>query len=369
MSRLWWLVPFGACLLAVILTGNKTLLDISERSSCPFCYGDDFCSALENATFQYNSLQKVAFNFVSVKNVFFAQLDGRELVLKKLADCAVFSLLNQDVFREAKPKAIKQEDLVTLLSDNRRHFHTCNRATAQQLIQAIPSKNSKELANLWTLLNVNVEPLLLEVFRKEHKWPVPHFFGYCGRLAVEENCGVPLNEVQLLHWNHRAHIALQLLQAADKFTSGHEEFRLYLTDVSPDNVAVNLQDFSVAFVDLEHGILQGIHSDQPATLAHYTQYMPEEEFAFFSDSVCASRISDHNIYAVCRLFLSPAAPWPMMLGGLLHSPQAAPERLFSLIELCVHSPNEIPRFSLSRTIQQLLRDLLNDAGYYNLKNE
>ncbi|KAH1004605.1 hypothetical protein HUJ05_005397 [Dendroctonus ponderosae] len=356
MSRLWWLVPFGACLLAVILTGNKTLLDISERSSCPFCYGDDFCSALENATFQYNSLQKVAFNFVSVKNVFFAQLDGRELVLKKLADCAVFSLLNQDVFREAKPKAIKQEDLVTLLSDNRRHFHTCNRATAQQLIQAIPSKNSKELANLWTLLNVNVEPLLLEVFRKEHKWPVPHFFGYCGRLAVEENCGVPLNEVQLLHWNHRAHIALQLLQAADKFTSGHEEFRLR-----------NSAPFIGNTLDLHRYFCYS--TDQPATLAHYTQYMPEEEFAFFSDSVCASRISDHNIYAVCRLFLSPAAPWPMMLGGLLHSPQAAPERLFSLIELCVHSPNEIPRFSLSRTIQQLLRDLLNDAGYYNLKNE
>lgn len=104
--RRWWL--FGAVLLAVIFARNKTVLDVSERSSCPVCYGFDFCSALENATFQYNSLQKVAFNLVSVKNVFFAELGGRELVLKKLADRADFSLLNLDVFAEA----LKQQDTV-----------------------------------------------------------------------------------------------------------------------------------------------------------------------------------------------------------------------------------------------------------------
>lgn len=142
---------------------------------------------------------------------------------------------------------------MALLTDSRRSFHTCNRNVAFQLLQAISPRNP---ANLWTVLHVNVEPLLLEVFRKEHQWPLPHFFGFCGRFAVEENCGVPLNYVQGVHWHHRAHMALQLLHAAEQFTSAHPKFRLYLTDVSPDNLAVNLQDFSVAFVDLEHGILQ-----------------------------------------------------------------------------------------------------------------
>ncbi|KAJ8937614.1 hypothetical protein NQ318_018427 [Aromia moschata] len=52
-----------------------------------------------------------------------------------------------------------------------------------------------------------------------------------------------------------AYLAFQLLQAAKNFTEDHEDFRLYLTDISPDNVAVS-ESLQISFVDLEDAILK-----------------------------------------------------------------------------------------------------------------
>lgn len=54
-------------------------------------------------------------------------------------------------------------------------------------------------------------------------------------------------------------IAVQLLELAEKFTDGHLDFRFYLTDVSPDNVAVD-SDLKVSFIDLENAIINSKHN-------------------------------------------------------------------------------------------------------------
>lgn len=85
-------------------------------------------------------------------------------------------------------------------------------------------------------------------------WPIPHYFGACGRVVVESDCGQNLNHYADLKWKERAYLAYQLLEAAKNFTYDHPVFRIYLTDLSPDNVAVDSK-LKVRFVDLENVVL------------------------------------------------------------------------------------------------------------------
>lgn len=71
---------------------------------------------------------------------------------------------------------------------------------------------------------------------------------------MESNCGLSLNNFESLSWIKRAKLALKLLQAAENFTESHPDFRFYLTDISPDNIAVDT-DLNVAFVDLGNVIV------------------------------------------------------------------------------------------------------------------
>lgn len=88
---------------------------------------------------------------------------------------------------------------------------------------------------------------------------------------MQEDCGMSLNSQSDIDWIDRAYLAYQLLQAAKNFTENHEHFRLYLTDVSPDNVAVNYK-LHIAFVDLENAILS-IKNDEGISSRIIYQYI------------------------------------------------------------------------------------------------
>ena len=53
----------------------------------------------------------------------------------------------------------------------------------------------------------------------------------------------------------RAHLAKQLLEIANKFNENSSKFILYLTDVTPDNFAVDENSNLVKIVDLENIIM------------------------------------------------------------------------------------------------------------------
>lgn len=86
------------------------------------------------------------------------------------------------------------------------------------------------------------------------KFNVPQLYGACGRLVVVENVGESLNNFFERNWMERVYLALQILEAAEAFTENHEDFRFYLTDISPDNIAVD-DDLNLRFVDFENVIL------------------------------------------------------------------------------------------------------------------
>lgn len=96
--------------------------------------------------------------------------------------------------------------------------------------------------------------LFLQLLKRRDGWPVPKYLGSCGRLIIETSCGQSLLSAADLAWTERAAIALQLLDMADRFTDAHPDFRFYLTDVSPDNIAFDFE-LKVAFVDLENVII------------------------------------------------------------------------------------------------------------------
>lgn len=74
----------------------------------------------------------------------------------------------------------------------------------------------------------------------------------CGRTIVEEYVGPSLTQLGESPWLSRADYARQLLEMAQDFTNG--EFRLYLTDVSLDNFAVDPHG-KVKIIDAENIVI------------------------------------------------------------------------------------------------------------------
>ncbi|KAF7285026.1 hypothetical protein GWI33_012338 [Rhynchophorus ferrugineus] len=211
-----------------------------------------------------------------------------------------------------RQKALQQK------KDELNQLHFCDSEVINIFLHEFKDKS---LANLWTILKVNPEPLMLELFKQEDNWPTPKLYGFCGRCMVVKNDGVSLNEIINIDWYYRAFIALQLLDAAEKFTFAHSLFRLYLTDISLDNVVVDKNTFLISFIDLEHVVLK--RKMFMWRSVHHTEHLHTEDYAFSVSEICSEDISDHNIYSICRLILSKDAPYPMKMNGLLHSPPSS----------------------------------------------
>lgn len=93
-----------------------------------------------------------------------------------------------------------------------------------------------------------------QILSAENGWPVPRYFGACGRVVIEEYIGSPLSDYYDKSWIQRARIASSLLNAAHMFTFKNEKFGFYLTDVSADNIAVDYKNIA-KFIDLENIIV------------------------------------------------------------------------------------------------------------------
>ncbi|KAF5280943.1 hypothetical protein FQA39_LY17923 [Lamprigera yunnana] len=327
-------IKFILALLASIMlykASIRTLFDICEIESCPYCFGTNLCSEFEtrNILLMSNSFLEFFSNYISVKNVFYGSYGNRSVVMKKLGHDFELGKLSY----ESAVLNVSENRIIDLLTSENVNFKLCSIGAAKKLLKAIGVYPDLNLINLWSILKINAEPIVIQLLRAEDDWPVPHYFGSCGRLIVENNAGFDLNTFASANWHIRSKLALQLLQAAKNFTNRHSDFRFYLTDVSPDNIAVD-ENLKVTFVDLENVIVAERNSELKV---HHSQNFGDD-FAFLESEICRSYISDHNYFSICKLLLSKEAPWPMMKGGLLHSPPDDIKQnhsdLFMLIEAC-----------------------------------
>lgn len=99
----------------------------------------------------------------------------------------------------------------------------------------------------------------------ENGWPVPRYFGACGRIVIEEYVGLPLTAHYNDPWIIRAKISASLLEIAQLFTFKDINFSFYLTDLSPDNIAVD-NNYNVKIIDLENIIIVDRNTIEAGTL-------------------------------------------------------------------------------------------------------
>lgn len=273
---------------------SRHLIELCDLAKCPFCYGVNLCTNIKNSeiSLEFNSFSKIFFNMFSVKNVYFGIYNGQQVVLKKLAHEKHLSNLKLDNSNCSENLIVKY-----LSSDRNKNFKLCS-DTSEKLFHYLHYKNP---LNICTILHVSLEPIILEIFSKNENWPVPKLYGYCGRVAVEENTGDPLNSIQYYDWYKRAYVAYQILIAAKNFSVNHGRFRLYLTDISPDNIVVN-NNLEVSFVDFGNVILKAKNEKDMVPLTkHYSENFDEGNFIFSEKHICENEISDHNIFAVCKV--------------------------------------------------------------------
>lgn len=277
----FWLVP-------------KSILELCDLSKCPFCYGDSLCADIKRnkISLEYNSFSKLFFNIFSVKNIYFALYGDKSVILKKLAhenELSALKLYNSN--------CSKNEIRRNLNGGANKNFKLCN-GSSDAFLQNL---KYTDIRNICTILLVNVEPIIFDFFSRNDNWSVPELYGFCGRLVVVENAGEPLNSIKNYDWYQRAYVAYQILTAARNFTENHKTFRLYLTDISPDNIVVN-HNLEVRFIDLGNVVMKTKGKrDIIMSNTHYSENFDEDNFIFSETQICESELSDHNIFAVCKV--------------------------------------------------------------------
>ncbi|VVD03527.1 unnamed protein product, partial [Leptidea sinapis] len=221
-----------------------------------------------------------------------------------------------------------------------------------------PKRNHKaELLNIWTMLSLNPEPIILQVIPKSKGWPVPAYGGVCGRLEVVAYEGETLASLNDVTWYKKLKYAQKILKAAMDFTFKHDRFRFYLMDWSLDNIVVNDNDV-VTFVDLEDVVIVDKNilpkRDLPDWYKRYGREQLGPGFTFSIENLCKHHLSDHNLWAACYILAGDDKPY------LYPIPSEANEtkpHLYRLLEDCLRNSDD--RFKTFTKLQHVIDDLLD----------
>lgn len=222
---------------------------------------------------------------------------------------------------------------------------------------------TKTLSNL-VYLNVDAQPLILPILH-HHKLPVPKLFQTCGFTIYESYEGNRLTNFYYSPFKTRLQIAVQLLQGALQFTAGFDGFRVYLTDLNPDNIVYNPETNKLTFVDLDDIIL--VDSEENTVESHRHEMIECDGcFAYSQQSICAAKSSDINLFAACQ-FLREDLKRDKTKGFLHPVPDDILEdfpELLEVLDYCVDC-REGECSSRFDVVNELI-DILNSTSYYYL---
>lgn len=82
----------------------------------------------------------------------------------------------------------------------------------------------------------------------------PNVYGTCGRVYFVEDCGHTLQyHLNDMNLSNRLLVTKELLKLALELTDGtaHPNYSIYLTDLTPDNIAVQLNETSGLIISLK----------------------------------------------------------------------------------------------------------------------
>ncbi|XP_051171060.1 divergent protein kinase domain 2A isoform X1 [Leptopilina boulardi] len=360
----------------ISMNSLENIIESKDIEKCPFCYGLTACYLMDinELSFDYSDLSVLFSNYFGTKNVYYVKMRNKKLILKQLASNSELDEFDKMsiVFREKKDinfLNLIKEIVSTNMSDTLSKLRLCPTTKNIKLFLAnvINSKNFS-YQNIWTLLKINPEALMLQILPARLGWPVPKYYGACGRLVIEEFVGPALSEFYNKHWIQRAEIASSLLNAAHTFTFQDENFTYYLTDVSFDNIAVDSNNIA-KFIDLENVIVV----DKKTSIADQSETWKDvhrsdsdfgcEDCLIFSPSdICAHEVSDHNYYTICKHILARKTTENQISEGFLHD---VPDNILSqypvfinLVNKCSKSDTLSNRITTGIKLNILLKDII-----------
>ncbi|XP_026826615.1 deleted in autism protein 1 homolog isoform X2 [Ooceraea biroi] len=363
----WKILLFVVGICVLLLNANiilrsfyPSVTQLTELHKCPACYGISACRDIHEVDLLWHDRKAIFSHLFGVKNVFFGTYNRSKVVLKKLAhsfelnafDVALCEKLDfnypcsnipLDRFTVDFYHLIEKTITSDFSKDDSSRLRLCPIVYhLDDLLHNVYLNNknvdsTEFLINLWTLVSVNPEPLILQILSAKNGWPVPEYFGACGRIIIEEYVGAPLSDYHDKPWLERAKVASSLLNAAHMFTFRNEQFGFYLTDISYDNIAVDYNNVA-KFIDLENIIIVDKNPSRKGNrvyykiirksklrnsmnmaiqLTHQSVDRPEKWqelhentmhldcpncFAFSAEDICNHHLSDHNYYAICQIY-------------------------------------------------------------------
>ncbi|KYM79291.1 PREDICTED: deleted in autism protein 1 homolog [Atta cephalotes] len=391
------LLLIGICILAlrinVILQSlYPSVTQLTELQKCPACYGISACHNIHKIDLLWNDVNAIISHLFGVKNVFFGIYNQSKVVLKKLAHSSELKALDVTLCNELHlgypcsnvPLDRYKADFYNLIrkiitsdfsKDDTSRLRLCPTIRhLDDLFYNVHLNNkhidpTQYLINLWTLVSINPEPLILQILSTENGWPVPRYFGACGRIIVEEYVGLPLSDYYDKSWIQRVKIASSLLNAAYLFTFKNEMFGFYLTDISADNIAVDHENVA-KFIDLENIIIVDKNISQESVepkdwqKIHNTIHFDCPNcFVFSSKDICNHHLSDHNYYAICQLLLNAGNENPFP-GGFLHDVPTNIEQQYpdieDLLQQCAVPRSTNTRIFFGQRLKILLDAILDE---------
>ncbi|XP_055530986.1 uncharacterized protein LOC129721906 isoform X2 [Wyeomyia smithii] len=163
------------------------------------------------------------------------------------------------------------------------------------------------------LMRTNVQSLALKL-ANSHGAPVPKFIFQAGFTLVESFDGEALSSFYNGLFETRVLVAIELINAMMAFNVELDGFRLYLTDLNPDNIVVKIQPdgaIKVSFVDLNNVIILDNQSERLGrnnTEIMHTLIDCDGCFAYVQEEICSYHNSDINLFSICqRIFMGTAA--------------------------------------------------------------
>ncbi|XP_067007079.2 divergent protein kinase domain 2A [Anabrus simplex] len=375
-SKLWKIFLLGCIALVCIKVYVSRVMwpdlaQLVELEKCPACFGTSLCAVFSEGNVSYTGF----LGLLGSKNVLFASIGDKKVVLKKLGHDWELQKLDRLVCarRLGDIRAAIIDHFTRPVVSHRLSYglHLCpSGANFDLLLSDILHKNSGVqpdvlYMNIWTLAVINGEPLILQILDEREGWPVPKYYGACGRVVVEEYVGNMLSFYFKAPWFTRAKLAYQLLVAAHDFTDKHPHFRFYLTDVSMDNIAVDEAE-KVKFIDVEDMIIldkQAPVQERPVswTAAHVSEKFDCDEcFVFSSHDICSHHISDHNYFAVCQQLLATDRG---LLSSIPSQVLKLHPQLPTLVEECAFPLGKGGRFEAAQQLTALLANITETVSY------
>ncbi|KAM7345971.1 uncharacterized protein ACRADG_012022 isoform 1-T3 [Cochliomyia hominivorax] len=220
--------------------------------------------------------------------------------------------------------------------------------------------------SIWHYLLHDVQSIILPIL-EQLEFPVPHTYAICGFTLYQHFKGQDLYHFFQATFLQKLEISSQLLEAALKFSYGFNQYRLYITDFTADNIVFDILSNKLYFIDLDTIFIVDSTKAKFKSLTHKHEYIECPGcFAYSADDIASYHISDINIYLTCQ-FLREDLYHDRSKGFLYPIPEEISEiypEFKQLLNKCVDCKDYLclERFTVAKKLLKEFKKILKDFG-------